>query len=139
MKKIVTVFERNKYYSDGTGNPQNYFVKESLIAVLGGADDIRVEVTTYGVSSTNARWLVTLTEGTKSEERPGANLYSGKGLTFFPSAAPTPAPTLGADTPVQVSGPFSGLVDAALRIFASSGSAQEWVDMEIRVTLFYNN
>lgn len=138
MKKVVVVFPRARYCSNASGAIQITVAEERLLSVLGSADNARRELTTYAVSSTTARVLVTLNEGTKAESRPGSNSFSGVLLQAFPSGSPTPAPTLGAVV-VQVTGPFGGLVDATLQVWDIAGSPTAvWVDAEVRVTLLFN-
>ena len=133
MKKVVVAFPRARYCSDGSGASQNYALDEKLIPILGGADEMRWEVATYATSGANARLQVTVSAGTKSTSRPSINMYSGVVLTSFPPGAPV----LGVDE-TQISGPFAGLVDAALRAWDNAGTALTWVEAEVNVTLYYN-
>ena len=138
MKKIVVVFPRARYCSDATGAVQVTVTDEKVLSLLGSADDLRCELTTYAVSSTTARIQVTLGEGTKAEMRPGINIFAGVHLVDFPSGGPPSAPQLGAVI-TQVNGPFGGLVDAGLRVWDTAVSPTAvWVEAEVRATLLFN-
>jgi hypothetical protein len=138
MKKIVVVFPRARYCSDATGAVQVSVTEEKVLSLLGSADNLRCELTTYGSSSTTARIQVTLSEGTKAEMRPGVNIFAGVSLADFPSGSPPSAPQLGAVI-TQVNGPFGGLVDASLRVWDTAVSPTAvWVEAELRVTLLFN-
>ena len=109
-----------------------------MMVALGGADNIRWELTTYIVSSSTARVLVNVSEGTKADARPSMNPNTGVALTAFPVGSPTPAPLLGA-VPVQMNGPFGGVVEALLQVWDSAVSpTMVWVEVELRATLSYN-
>lgn len=138
MKKIVIAFSRQRYSSASNGGPTLFLMDERLMALIGGANDMRWELTTYATSGGDARALVTLSEGTKSDSRPSANIFSGTGLTYFPSASPTPAPMIGVAV-IQVNGPFSGLVDGVLKIWDINNTSLQWVDMEVRLTLIFHS
>ncbi len=139
MKKIVIAFPRDRYFSSASGALQITLMDQKLMTVIGGANNIRWELTTYFASSTTARILVNLSEGTKAEARPSMNPNAGVALTAFPSGSPTPAPQLGA-VPVQVNGPFGGVVDAVLQVWDIAVSpVMVWVEAEVRATLFYND
>ena len=64
MKKIVVVFPRARYCSNAGGLAQISVAEEKVLSLLGSADDLRCELTTYAVSGTTARIQVTLSEGT---------------------------------------------------------------------------
>ncbi len=138
MKKIVVVFPRARYCSDASGGVQVTVTDEKVLSLLGSADDLRCELTTYAVSSSTVRIQVSLNEGTKGEMRPGINIFAGVSLVDFPSGSPPSAPQLGAVI-TQVNGPFGGLVDASLRVWDSAGSPTAvWVEAEVRATLLFN-
>jgi hypothetical protein len=138
MKKIVVVFPRARYCSDASGGVQVTVTDEKVLSLLGSADSLRCELTTYAVSSTTARIQVSLNEGTKAEMRPGINIFAGVSLVDFPSGSPPSAPQLGAVI-TQVSGPFGGLVGASLRVLDTAGSPTAvWVEAEVRATLLFN-
>lgn len=138
MKKVVTVFPRDRYCSDSTGNAQPIQMKDKLLEIIGSADDTRWELTTYATSGAIARILVTVTEGTKADVRPSTNIFAGVPLTFFPSGSPTPAPTIGV-VETQVNGPFAGILDVVIKVFDVTvpPATAVWVDAELRVTQFF--
>ena len=139
MKKVVVVFPRDRYFSSASGALQITLMDQKWMTVLGGADSIRFELTTYFTSSATARILFNLSEGTKVEARPSMNPTAGVALTSFPSGSPTPAPTVGA-VPVQVNGPFGGVLDVVLQVWDSAGTPElVSVEAELRATLFYND
>ena len=135
MKKVVTVFARNRYVSGATGNSQNYQMSANLMNTLGSAVAMRYEVTIYS-KSTNAELNLALYEGTKQEARPSMNDFAGKVILIGgnPSAVFT---GIGINSYVDITASYSGLVDVLMSVKAASGTAQEWVDAEVRATLTY--
>ena len=136
MKKIVTVFARNRYVSGATGNSQNYQMPANLMNSLGGSVAIRWEVTIYSKSA-NAELGLTVYEGTKQDPRPSTNDFSGKTIPLSVSPAPPPWTGIGIMPYIDTTVSYSGLVDAVMNVKAATGSAQEQVDAEIRATLTY--
>ncbi len=65
MKKVIQVFSRRVFPSDGNGNPIAVAVAPELIPVLGAGDDLRLEITTYARSSSQARGELSVFEGTR--------------------------------------------------------------------------
>jgi hypothetical protein len=133
MKRIALVFQRARYTSDADGNLQLVYVNPSLMATLGSAKNLRLEVTVYNRSSANARLELTVYEGTKSDPRPSANKFSGA-----PIGSPTPLVVSNLYiTHYQINSPFDGLVDVTLGVKSSSPSpgVQEFMDAEVRATL----
>ena len=131
MKKVVTVFTRNRYVSNADGASQRYQIPTGLMSTLGGSVAIRLELTLYARSA-NAQILLTTYEGTKQDARPCLNNFSGKIVT-----GPTTYTGIGI-TYADITSSYSGLIDLLMEVKAGEGSAQEWVDAEIRATLTYN-
>lgn len=136
MKKVVTVLPRDKYFSDVSGAGGVTLVQEKLMAMIGSADDIRVEVITYAISGATTRMAISLVEGTNIQMRPSMNMYTGALFATIPSTIPTPAPLIGV-VETQVNGPFSGVMDIVLKVWDSASASQVWVEASVRLTLFY--
>ena len=131
MKKVVTVFARNRYVSSANGGSQRYQMPLNLMATLGGSVAMRLEITMYA-RSTNAQILLTPYEGTKHDPRPCLNDFSGKRI----GDPLDPFTGIGL-TYLDITTSYSGLVDVLMEVKAGTGTAQEWVDAEIRATLTY--
>ena len=137
MKKVVTVFPRDKYHCiAGAAGAQTTLMEEKLMAMIGSADALRVEITTYSCSGSTVRIAVSLFEGAKAEVRPSMNVFSGIALVDVPAS---PAAPVAGVVETQVSSPFAGILDMVLKVWDTTGTPiAGWVEAEVRVTLFFN-
>ena len=131
MKKVIQVFSRRVFPSDGNGNPIAVAVAPELIPVLGAGDDLRLEITTYARSSSQARGELSVFEGTKKEIRPSASLG---GTTV---GGTTSVQAVGV-TNVHLAGPFHGLVDLTFsgKSASPATNTQEWIECAVNATIF---
>ena len=132
MKKVVTVFARNRYVSGSSGAEQRVQMPANLLTTLGSGVLIRWEVTLYAKSSTNLELRLYVAEGTKTDPRPILNEFAGKAVTGSPFSFSVVGITY-----EETTGSFSGLIDAMLSVKGAT-SAQEWADVEVRATVTYN-
>ena len=133
MKPVVVAFPRTIYNSNQTVGGIKNLLPVSLLSVLGNAVKLRWELTSYARSSANARLNLDLYEGTKDSPRPSESPFSGQQL-----GSVTTHTALGLMA-FNVTVDFSGRVDAVLWVDAVSGTTPEWIDAEVRVTLWIND
>lgn len=134
MKPVVVAFPRAIYNTNQSGGGIKNLLPAQLMPVLGNAVKHRWEITSYARSSANATLKLDLYEGTKDSPRPSESPFSGQQI-----GSTTVHSSLGILPPFNVTSDFSGRVDAVLWVEAVSGSTPEWIDAEVRVTLWIHD
>lgn len=132
MKPVVVAFPRAVYPTNQTGGGIKNLLPVQLLSVLGNAVKHRWEITSFARSSSSASLKLDLYEGTKDSPRPSESPFAGQQIGTTISH-----PNLGLYL-FNVTSDFSGRVDAVMWV-ESSGSTAEWIDAEIRVTLWIND